>query len=312
MTGRIKQALKNYVRLGPLITLAQLCLAHMTNIRCRMFCWHLVIRPFFSWVPHKFTTKTQFGAIMSGNTKDLIQRYIYYFGLWEPNLTYFLSRRLEAGDVFVDVGSNIGYFTLLASRFVGQNGKVIAIEASPRIFAKLKEHLSRNNITNVRAVNVAVSDQPGSLALFSGPPDNIGRASILNDFEGMQECEIAALPLHQILLNGEAKRTRIIKIDVEGAEWMVVKGMVDHFGDYHDNVEIIIEISPDKLKRQGKTPEDIFAIFKRAGFNAFSLENDYSPKQYITCGQYSNPRRFTGLVMTDMDLVFSKRDTDML
>lgn len=76
-----------------------------------------------------------------------------------------MAERLKPGDVFVDVGANIGYFSLLASKLVGPGGRVVAIEASPEVFDLLRRNLELNKAHNVRAVNVAISDREGSLQL---------------------------------------------------------------------------------------------------------------------------------------------------
>jgi len=94
------------------------------------------------------------------------------------------GRRLAPGDAFVDVGANIGYFSLLASKLVGESGLVVAIEPSPTIFAVLESNLARNRAHNVRAVCVAASASTGMLRLFRGPDSNIGRTTVLAD-EGL-------------------------------------------------------------------------------------------------------------------------------
>jgi hypothetical protein len=132
----------------------------------RRVFWARVIAPFFIYADRPFVARTVFGAALAGRTKDLIQRHIFYFGVWEPNLTSFLASRLRDGDVFVDVGANIGYFSLLASRLVGRHGKVVAIEASPNIFAMLSANLARNGAANVEAINIAVSDRVGTTQLL--------------------------------------------------------------------------------------------------------------------------------------------------
>lgn len=71
------------------------------------------------------------------DTQDLIQRYLYLFGAWEPHLTGWLRRRLRPGDGFVDVGANIGVFSVLAARLVGESGRVVAIEASADVHRRL-------------------------------------------------------------------------------------------------------------------------------------------------------------------------------
>src|SRR5262249_12857713 len=68
----------------------------------------------FWWRQRTFIVRAKFGAKFGGTTTDLVQRSIYWFGTWEPNLTAWIRRRLTSGDIFVDVGANAGYYTLLA------------------------------------------------------------------------------------------------------------------------------------------------------------------------------------------------------
>src|SRR5690606_39869903 len=85
-----------------------------------------------------------------------------------PNLTTWLSGRLARGDVFVDVGANIGYYTVLSAKRVGPHGHVVAIEAFQDISAALTQHINRNHLCNVRVVNEAVSDRAQEDELFHG------------------------------------------------------------------------------------------------------------------------------------------------
>src|SRR6185295_8723804 len=78
----------------------------------------------------------------------------------------YLSDRLKDGDIFIDVGANVGYHTLLASRLVGANGKVFAIEAASKTYAQLLKNLSENQVNNVTAFHVAVSDIPGQVPVW--------------------------------------------------------------------------------------------------------------------------------------------------
>ena len=75
-----------------------------------------------------------FGSVFHCNTRQFVQRRIRFFGIFEHNLTYYTLSKLREGDLYVDVGANIGYFSLLASQCVGPTGKVIAVEADPETF----------------------------------------------------------------------------------------------------------------------------------------------------------------------------------
>ncbi|NQW50844.1 MAG: FkbM family methyltransferase [Rhodospirillales bacterium] len=129
---------------------------------------------------------------------------ILHFGVWEPDVSRAIEQNLAPGDVFVDIGANIGYDTLLAS---------------PRTFALLQRNLEANaSSSSVRPANAAVSDRPGTLDLYEVNPGNIGAATTLASRGGTLMASVEALPLEQILTPDELSRLRLIKMDVEGAD----------------------------------------------------------------------------------------------
>src|SRR5438309_5965145 len=89
-------------------------------------------------------------GVFVGRTADMLSLYVLAFGVWEPHLSAFIRGRLGDGDVFVDVGANAGWYTLLGSRAVGVGGVVVAIEASSVIAERLRRQISENNLANVR------------------------------------------------------------------------------------------------------------------------------------------------------------------
>src|SRR5262245_39893545 len=187
--------------------------------------WTRVVKPYLAWHSHDFVGQTIFGVKVAGNTTDVIQQYLYYFGVWEPQLTSWIADTLARGDTFIDVGANIGDYSLLASRIVGTSGAVVAIEASPRIFRVLQNNLDRNRAENVRAANVAVSDTSQPVQLYRGPDTNLGLTTTVDKPGFEVECEVAGAPLHEVLRPDEIKNARLVKVDVEGAEASVVAGM---------------------------------------------------------------------------------------
>ncbi len=269
--------------------------------------WQLIGNPIShgSW---RFTAPTAFGFELHGNTVDFLDRYVYFFGVWEPNLSYWITQRLRPGDTFVDVGANIGYYTLLASRLVGADGRVVAVEASPRVFHRLERNLALNHTANVRAINVAVSDRPGEIELYDGPISNSGKTSILRASGRPRSGTIHAAPLAAILTDHEFASARIIKIDVEGAEWLVVSGLADVLGRTRFDAEFVIEVSPSWLASMQRRPEDIIDIFARDGFNAYTMINDYHSNSYVDGTPYAPPQRLSGPLTETCDIVFSRLD----
>ena len=111
------------------------------------------------WLETTVDAMTLHGDLLQVDASDIVGKHIYYFGTWEPHLTNWIQRRLRPGHIFIDVGANIGYFTLLASRLVGETGKVVAIEASLPTFEALNRNIERNRAYNVRTVNRAAWDK---------------------------------------------------------------------------------------------------------------------------------------------------------
>ncbi len=302
---------KTWIRPGLIPLVRSYIRFHPFN-RGKSFLWDKILEPYFSFADHEYTVKTSFGSSISGNTRDLIQRYIYYFGVWEPNITRWITENLKNGDVFVDVGANIGYYSLLASSLVGRDGKVVAIEASPFIFDMLVHNVRQNGITNLRAVNIAVSDTEDIVKLYKAGADNLGESSILDDEDRCLEGEIRSAPLTTILESGEAENARIVKIDVEGAEYLVVRGMSSLLKHGRRDLEVVLEISPERLRRFDKTPEDMIGMFGNDGFHAFTVENDYRSAYYLPPIRPKRPRRLRGTIASQADVVFSRRDVEEL
>jgi FkbM family methyltransferase len=273
-----------------------------------------VVSNMLQFADHRFNARTVFNMNFSGNTVDQIQRRIYYFGLWEPNLTAFLERRLSPGDLFVDVGANIGYFSLLAAKLVGPTGKVLAIEASPIIFEKLANNIKQNKLNNIVAHNLAVSDSNGIARVYMAPEGNIGETTILETKGHTFESEIPCRRLDEILSSEDLQRTKVIKIDVEGAEWSVISGMPQVLDSCPESLEFVIEISPKRLAALGKSAGEILQVFEMAGFNAYELVNDYSDAAYLPPQSEKRPTRLTRSIEERpvIDLVFSKRNLDTI
>jgi FkbM family methyltransferase len=252
---------------------------------------------------------------MGGDTKDVIQQYIYYFGVFEPNLTNWIRQRLSPGDTFIDVGANIGYFSLLASKLVGPSGKVVAIEASPKTFRDLERNLVRNQAANVRSVNRAVSDCRGLSKLFRGPEHNIGMTGLFEEQEGIKmefECMVEVAPLGDVLQGDELQKARLIKIDVEGAEGAVVAGMGPLFQSARPDLEIIVEIHPELLEAQKKPVGDLMDQFHQARFYPYHLAKDFLIQSHLRPPAPQRPVRLRAPIEEEADIVFSRIDADYL
>ncbi len=264
--------------------------------------------------PRRVVTRTRSGARFAVDTRDLIQRYLYLFGVWEPHLTAWLRRRLRPGDTFVDVGANVGYYSVLAAGLVGATGRVVAIEASPEFHATLVRQARLNGCATVRAVHAAVADRRRTVRFALASSRNMGANSIV-PYEGVPESEfeIEARPLPEVLEPAEIATARVIKIDVEGAEGGVVRGMVPLLDALRPDAEITVEVTPERMARLGDSAAELLATLREYGFHTYRLVNDYAPESYPRALRSTAvPVRWRGPVTGESDLIFSRTDAETL
>jgi FkbM family methyltransferase len=149
----------------------------------------------------------------------------HVFAQVEPHLQKIIADRVKPGMVAIDAGANIGYFSIMLSRAVGAAGSVLAFEPIPVTFGQLNQNLQANGIKNVRTFNVALSDNEGKLE-FRYPYGGAMMASYhwhRNDAGVTTVTAEAIVPDRTAGLNNQ--RVDFVKIDVEGAEADVVRGM---------------------------------------------------------------------------------------
>jgi FkbM family methyltransferase len=201
--------------------------------------------------------------------RDSVAREVCFTGCYEPQETQLASRLLHAGDVFVDVGANWGYYTLAAAHWVGAAGRVFAFEPEPRLFALLTANLAVNRLDSVRAYQAAVAAGCGRLAFTAfhtdggnwGQSRSAGRAGQV-DFE----CETVALD--DTLDAAGIGPVQLTKIDVEGGEVEVLAGMRRGLaqGRYR---YILIECHPELLAERGLAESECLAGLFDAGYRAW-------------------------------------------
>ena len=163
-----------------------------------------------------------------------------------PEYEFFVKKYLllYEGSIFLDVGANIGKYTISAAKTVGPNGLVIAIEPDPENFATLIKNIALNNLKNVHALNLAAWNQKDKLKLFIDSEK--GGSSTKTNFK-LGYFTVQAISLDEIIHKLNIKRVDCVKIDVEGAELEVLQGFIDTMNEYGPS--IITEIMESDNKR---------------------------------------------------------------
>ncbi|HEV8293599.1 MAG TPA: FkbM family methyltransferase [Tepidisphaeraceae bacterium] len=178
-------------------------------------------------------------------------------GLYELDTARLIHRLLKPGSWFVDVGANLGYFTLLAAKWTAPTGRVDAFEPDPLNRQRLEQHLHENDLGDrVRIYPIAASSQMGEVQLIhpQAAGTNHGMASFYKSLAGEgQTFTVPTARLDQIL-DGSPD---LIKLDVEGAELVAIEGMEKIL---HSSTppKLIIEHNPTSCAAAGYRPGDIF------------------------------------------------------
>jgi FkbM family methyltransferase len=149
----------------------------------------------------------------------------YLLGTSEPHLQGIIREYVSAGDTVYDIGANIGYVSLSLAKSVGPSGRVIAFEPVPKNVDSFRENIRINHLTNVQLLESAASDQFGEAVIRIA--ENLSTASLVwhrNDASAT-ELTIRTVQIDQLVESGDLGYPRFVKIDVEGAEGSVLKGM---------------------------------------------------------------------------------------
>lgn len=157
-----------------------------------------------------------------------IAPYLKQHGIWEENTTLFIQKHLKPGQTFLDIGAQVGYFSVLASELVGDKGKIIAFEPAKDNHDLLVENLSRNGCTNVKVSLLALSDKSGE-ATLNRSTDAGGHSLEKPETPNGKTEQVQVERLDDVLdIQKKMKDEMVwIKIDVEGAERQVLEGMSD-------------------------------------------------------------------------------------
>jgi len=155
-----------------------------------------------------------------------LEEDIYYFGVYEAGTISVIRKILKEGDIFVDVGANIGSISCLASRFVGKKGHVFAFEPHPETYKILEYNIRINNLSNVTTFNVALGSKISKGKIYDRLNMNRGAATLLRSRNVREEegYEIEITTIDSLIENGLLPPPTLIKIDVEGFELEVLKG----------------------------------------------------------------------------------------
>ena len=231
---------------------------------------------------HTALLQTRWGGMLLIDTRDsVLGPALLLNGLWEVEITKWFQQTLRPGHVFVDVGANVGYYTLLGSNLVGDGGHVFAVEAHPRMMELLHRNVIVNGRYNVSTWHRAAWSRSETLKFHirrhfianssAGSLSDHGK-ELLDDDEDI--VEVQAVTLDEILAG--SPRVDLIKIDVEGAEVQVVTGLAGTFASNPD-ITLMFEWSPGQIEMVGDSPAALLDLMRSHGFRFRLIERGLAP-----------------------------------
>lgn len=208
-------------------------------------------------------------------------------GIHEKETTSLFKKIVRPGDIFLDLGANIGYFSLLASRLVGSQGKIFSFEPEPNNFYYLKKNIEINRYDNIYPFDKAVSNINEKIPLFICDYDSghhtikqYGGVKVYSHGRRTEEriINVDAVRLDDFLRN-KVEKVDIVKMDIEGAEALAIEGMKNILRGNKD-IKIIMEFFPLFIEKMGNSPVKLIETIKNEmGLNIFVVGHDYSMKK---------------------------------
>jgi len=193
-----------------------------------------------------------------------------------------VQEALKPGDVFLDVGSNLGIFTIFGAKKVGPQGTVIACEPGADAFQRLEKNTRLNQLRNVRLMRVALSDTCSVKRLVVGDAAGFGHTAHLSDADGPFE-EVQTVDYDSLVAHGGFPVPRVVKMDIEGHEYAALKGMQRTLSD-PTCVALFCEVHPYALP-SGVSVGDAVDLIRSFGFECASRMRD--AEQQVTAMKHA-------------------------
>lgn len=206
------------------------------------------------------------GHKMLLDTRDSLRLSIN--GVYEPLETELLKKEINEEFTVLDIGANIGYYTLIFAKCVGSMGRVYAFEPDPENFSILKKNVEMNGYSNVVLEEKAVYSRTGKISLFLNEENKSDHR--LYETENNRECiSIDAIRLDDYLMKID-QRIDLIKIDIQGAEMAALQGMKKVL-ERNTDIKFVTEFLPLALSKFGTKPDEYLATLSGWGFSFFNI-----------------------------------------
>ena len=205
---------------------------------------------------------------------------VSHYGTYEELEAKIMEEKIEIGNIVVDVGANIGLHTLNMARIVGSTGQVFAFEPDPSNFEILKKNVKINNYKNIILEQKAVGDKHGRTTLYQS--DHPGKHRIFPQTEqAKSQVQVELTNLDNYFDSDMIDKINFIKIDVEGLEFSVLKGMKNILKN-SKKIKILFEFVPKDTIEAGFIPIELLNYLTSNGFKLYCMDEKTKKLLYVS------------------------------
>ena len=200
-------------------------------------------------------------------------RHIYiYGGGYESTESLIMSRWLQAGDVAIDCGANVGLIAAMFAQRTGPRGTVIAVECSPSTAEKLAAVIDALGASQVKILRMAIADRAGEVVVSDEASVSASQANAIqkNGSSGNNCCVVASTRIEDLLTSQQLGDPSLVKMDIEGAEPLAFRGWPS-LATMDNPPLLVFEVYPRGLARLGFSPADIFEALPRKRYAFWHL-----------------------------------------
>jgi len=192
------------------------------------------------------------------------------FKIYEPNQTEIVKKYVREGDIVIDIGAHVGYYTLLMAQLVGENGKVYSFEPDPVNFQLLKKSVEINGFENVVLIQKAVSNITDKVKLFLGDDDSaINRIYDAKLGDAKESIDVDSVTIDEYFKEND-ELINFIKLDSEGSEVKIINGM-KQFLSRNKELVMMTEFFPFLIKKSGDEPNQYLKSLEKSGFSLYNI-----------------------------------------
>lgn len=212
------------------------------------------------------------GIRMVLDPSDYFQCMMYY-GRFCPEVLQALQKFVRRGDTVLDIGAQLGYFSLHVARLVSSTGRVYCFEPDPRSFARLDDAIRLSRIDWIKSFQTALSAREGTMDFYLSPTLGWSTGVKNSHLEDLQQVSVRTTPLDLLVSRGEIpSRIRLAKIDVEGFEMEVLRGMRNVLAT--SRPILVLEINVQMLHAQGTSPSEIVRFLESFEYRVSRIDKD--------------------------------------